>query len=262
MNSSVALPALKLKRNEERRLRAGHLWVYSNEVDTAATPLSGFEAGAAVELRSHRDEFLGWATINPQALLCARLFSRERDLPIGPALLEKRLREALALRERLYRTPHYRLLFGESDGLPGLVLDRYGDVLVGQTATAGADALMPLIETILREQLRPAALVWKNSGSARDLEKLPKELRCAFGDEPAELEIIEQDLSFRVSLASAQKTGWFYDQAFNRTLLARLMPAGARVLDVCSYAGAWAVTRRCVGGRAAERTGQCAAQWP
>ena len=251
MNCSPALPALKLKRNEERRLRAGHLWVYSNEVDTGATPLSSFKAGAAVELRSHRDEFLGYATVNPQALLCARLLSRDPLLPIGQSLLERRLRDALALRQRLYDSSHYRLVFGESDGVPGLVLDRYGDIMVGQTATAGMDALIPLIEAVVRNELQPRALVWKNNGSARDLENLPKELRCAFGVEPVELEVRERQLVFRVPLAQAQKTGWFYDQSFNRSLLARFMPARARVLDVCSYAGAWAVTALAQGAREA-----------
>jgi 23S rRNA (cytosine1962-C5)-methyltransferase len=251
MNSSLALPALKLKRNEERRLRAGHLWVYSNEVDTGATPLSSFKAGDAVQLCSHRDEFLGYATVNPQALLCARLLSRDPLLPIGQPLLERRLRDALALRERLYASSHYRLVFGESDGLPGLVLDRYGDVVVGQTATAGMDALIPLLDAVVRNELQPRSLVWKNNGSARDLENLPKELRCAFGEEPVELEVREQQLVFRVPLAQAQKTGWFYDQSFNRSLLARFMPARARVLDVCSYAGAWAVTALAHGAREA-----------
>ena len=251
MNSSLALPALKLKRNEERRLRAGHLWVYSNEVDTGATPLSSFKAGDAVELRSQRDEFLGYATVNPQALLCARLLSRDPLLPIGQPLLERRLRDALALRERLYASSHYRLVFGESDGLPGLVLDRYGDVVVGQTSTAGMDALLPLIESVVRNLLQPRALVWKNNGSARDLENLPKQLHCAFGEEPVEIEVREAQLVFRVPLAQAQKTGWFYDQSFNRSLLARFMPARARVLDVCSYAGAWAVTALAHGAREA-----------
>jgi 23S rRNA (cytosine1962-C5)-methyltransferase len=103
----------------------------------------------------------------------------------------------------------------------------------------------------VREQLQPQALVWKNNGSARDLEKLPREVRCAFGKEPVELEVIEQGLKFRVPLAHAQKTGWFYDQAFNRRLLAGLMPAKARVLDVCSYAGAWAITALAAGAREA-----------
>jgi 23S rRNA (cytosine1962-C5)-methyltransferase len=247
----ASLPVLKLRRNEERRLRAGHLWVYSNEVDTAATPLSNFRSGEAVALRSARDEFLGYGYVNPHALICARLLSRDAAAPVNAALLEQRLRTALTLRERLYATPHYRLVFGESDGLPGLVLDRYGDVLVGQTASAGMEALMPTLESVVRQVLQPQALVWKNNGSARDLEGLPKELRCAIGSEPTELEVIEQGLKFRVALATAQKTGWFYDQAFNRALLARLLPAGARVLDVCSYAGGWAVSALRAGARAA-----------
>src|SRR5262249_44078201 len=140
------------------------------------------------------------------------------------------------------RDPYYRLVFGESDGLPGLVLDRYGDIIVGQIATAGMDALKADVTAAVREVLNPAALFWKNDSSARDLEHLPQTAEAAFGSVPEEIEVVESGLRFAAPLVAGQKTGWFYDQTANRQRLVRYMWPGTRVLDVCSYVGAWAVT--------------------
>ena len=236
------LPVLRLKRGEERRLASGHLWVFSNEIDTAATPLTALAPGALVQLLSHRDAFIGYAYVNPHALICARILSRDVAQPVGASLLEQRLRSALSLRERLYAAPYYRWVFGESDQLPGLVLDRYGQVIVGQLATAGMEALKDQIAAAVRRVLDPTVLFWKNDSSARELEGLPKVTATAFGDPPAQLQVREGALSFTVPLSAGQKTGWFYDQTANRARLARYVVPGARVLDVCSYAGAWAVS--------------------
>jgi 23S rRNA (cytosine1962-C5)-methyltransferase len=148
MSSDVSI--LKLKRGEDRRIRSGHLWVFSNEIDNAATPLTGFAAGARARVVSDRDQFLGHAYVNPHALICARIVGRDAAQPLDRALIEQRLKVALALRERVSRAPYYRLVFGESDQLPGLVLDRYGDVLVGQIATAGMEALKADVEAAVR----------------------------------------------------------------------------------------------------------------
>ncbi|MBS0387854.1 MAG: hypothetical protein JSR15_05170, partial [Proteobacteria bacterium] len=115
-----ALPILRLKRGEDRRLRAGHLWVFSNEVDIGATPLTAFAPGAHARVHDYRDQFLGYAYVNPHALICARILSRSPVHPIDRSLLVHRLKVALALRERHYAAPYYRLVFGEGDGLPGL----------------------------------------------------------------------------------------------------------------------------------------------
>ena len=233
---------LRLKRGEERRLAAGHLWVFSNEIDTDATPLTAFTPGQIVQLRSHRDAFLGYAYVNPHALICARILSRDAARPVGPGLLTQRLKAALALRERLGDPRYGRWVFGESDLLPGLVLDRYGDIVVGQIATAGMEALRAEITAAVREVARPQALFWKNDSAARELEHLPRITEAAFGEVPAEVGIVESGLSFTAPLAQGQKTGWFYDQSANRARLVRYVGHGSRVLDVCSYVGAWAIT--------------------
>jgi 23S rRNA (cytosine1962-C5)-methyltransferase len=246
------VPQLKLRRHEDKRLRGGHLWVFSNEVDNASRALTSFAPGELVRVVDHRDHFVGHAYVNPHALICARILSRVEAEPIGPALLAARLRSALALRQRLYRRDCYRWVYGESDGLPGLVLDRFGDVVVGQIATLGMQALRPLIEAAVAEVVAPRALIWKNDGSARDLEKLPREIVAAIGAVPDALQIAEEGISFQAPLSDGQKTGWFYDQAANRALLQRYLTPGARVLDVCSYVGAWALTALRYGAASAD----------
>jgi len=250
-SAELALPALRLKRGEDRRLRAGHLWIFSNEVDIGATPLTGFAPGSLARVHDHRDQFMGYAYVNPHALICARILSRSPGHPPDQSLLVNRLKVGLSLRERHYAAPYYRLVFGESDGLPGLVLDRYGDVIVGQIATAGMEAMRGEIEAAVQRVLAPQSLVWKNDGSARELEQLPKQLISAVGPMPEQLQIVEGVLQFHVPMTGAQKTGWFYDQAANRELFRRLLWPGVRVLDVFSYAGAWATTAlRCGAGAA------------
>jgi 23S rRNA (cytosine1962-C5)-methyltransferase len=243
-------PVLRLKRGEERRLAAGHLWIFSNEVDTDATPLSAFGRGDLAQVHSDRGRLLGNAYVNPNALICARLLTRDAR-PVDERLIAERLANALALRERLRAAPYYRIAFGESDGLPGLVLDRYGSVVVGQIATAGMDALRPAVEAAVRRVLEPAVLYWKNDSAARELEHLPRVAEAAFGEAPHELEVLEGDARFVAPLAGGQKTGWFYDQTSNRARLSALLPPAARVLDVCSYVGAWAIRALRCGARAA-----------
>ncbi len=251
VSAPLEVPALRLKRGEDRRLRAGHLWIFSNEVDNDATPLLSLPVGSVVRVLSDREQFLGYAYVNPHALICARILSRSPVHPPDRSLLVHRLRVALALRERLYSAPYYRWVFGESDGLPGLVLDRYGELVVGQIATAGMEALRTEVEAAVAEVVSPAALIWKNDSSVRELEQLPRQLLTPIGRPPEELKVLEGSLAFSVPLSSAQKTGWFYDQSGNREHWRRLIIPGARVLDVCSYAGAWAISALARGAREA-----------
>lgn len=243
---------LVLKRHEDRRIRSGHCWVFSNEIDTAATPLTRVPPGAAVQVLDHKRQFLGHALVNPHALICARIASRVEGEPIDETLISARLQSALVLRERHVGGEHYRLVYGESDGLPGLILDRYGDVLVGQIATLGMEQRRDLIEQQVTALLAPSGIVWKNDGNARDLESLPREVRLAGAAQPGEgipekVVVREAELTFTAPLAEGQKTGWFYDQTTNRAFLGQHLRPGARVLDVCSYVGAWGVSAMASG---------------
>jgi 23S rRNA (cytosine1962-C5)-methyltransferase len=235
------LPELRLKSREDRRIAAGHLWIFSNEVDTARTPLTGFAPGAACRVIGDRDRFLGYAYVNPHALICARILSRDGRFLPGSSLFVHRLRVALALRERLYEAPFYRLAYGESDGLPGLVLDRYGDIVVGQIGTAGMEARKDEIVEAVGKVIDPRAFIWKNDSGARELEGLPSVVETALGEAPPHAWVDENDVRFKVPIGAGQKTGWFYDQAVNRRAAMKYV-GGRRVLDVFSYLGAWGLS--------------------
>src|SRR5690606_27990587 len=141
-----------------------HLWVFSNEVDTVRTPLTSFRPGALCRVLSDRDKFLGYGYVNPNSLISARILGRDVDFLPGKSLIVHRLQVAQSLRRALYERPFYRLIYGESDGLPGLVLDRFGDIVVGQIATAGMEAMKADIEDAVRKVLAPSGMLWKNDG--------------------------------------------------------------------------------------------------
>jgi 23S rRNA (cytosine1962-C5)-methyltransferase len=241
------LPVLRLKRNEDRRLHAGHLWIFSNEVDTSQTPLPKFKAGELVRVLAHNDRALGLAYVNPKSLIAARVLETWK-IP-DTAWLAERIRAAMTLRDRLYPEPYYRLVYGESDGLPGLVVDRYGSTCVVQIGTAGMEQLKPQIQEALSRVLKYEALLFKNDSSAREMEGLPSYVEAVKGsfDEPAL--VIEDGLKFEAPLSEGQKTGWFFDQAANRRALSKYLPPGGRVLDVFSYVGAWGVRAAHHGAR-------------
>jgi 23S rRNA (cytosine1962-C5)-methyltransferase len=241
------LPVLRLKRNEDRRLHAGHLWIFSNEVDTGQSPLVKFKAGELVRVLAHNDRALGLAYVNPQSLIAARMLETWKIPDV--AWLAARIRVALALRERLYPKPYYRLVYGESDGLPGLVIDRYGSACVVQIGTAGMEQLKPKIQEALSQLLRCEAVLFKNDGSAREMEGLPSYVETAKGNFDKPAVVIEDELEFQAPLAEGQKTGWFFDQAANRRALSKYVRKGARVLDVFSYVGAWGVRAAHHGAR-------------
>jgi len=242
----VEYPALYLKRGEDARLRAGHLWVFANEVDVARSPLSSFEPGEVCAILDARDKPIGIGYVNPHSLICARLLARGLEHPLDASLLTHRLNVALALRERLHPEPYYRLLYGESDGVPGLTLDRYGDVIVAQATTAGIERLKPRVETAVRKVLSPRAMIWKNDAGIRTMEQLPSYADIAFGEVPAPLLVREGGLEFALDPIGGQKTGWFYDQRGNRDALAAFVK-GARVLDMFSYLGAWGLRAAAMG---------------
>ncbi|HSS07128.1 MAG TPA: RlmI/RlmK family 23S rRNA methyltransferase, partial [Rhodanobacteraceae bacterium] len=155
MTEPIEYPALFLKRGEDARLRAGHLWVFSNEVDVARSPLTAFEPGEIAAIVDHHGKPIGIGYVNPNSLIAARLVVRGVEHAFDRSLIVHRLNVALAMRERLYDAPYYRLVFGESDGLPGLTLDRFGDVLVGQITTAGMERLKEAITEAIVKVLKP-----------------------------------------------------------------------------------------------------------
>ncbi len=202
--------------------------------------------GTAVTVVDAGGERLGVATFNPHSLIALRLLTREPDMAIDAAFLVQRLQHALALREALWERPFYRLVHAEADGLPGLIIDRYGDVLAVQTNTAGMELLLPDLLQACDEVLKPQAVVLRNDSPVRNLEGLELYHRVAKGTLAGPVEVEENGARFLADLAEGQKTGWFYDQRDNRAFMARLA-RGRRTLDVYTYAGGFGVLAAVAG---------------
>jgi 23S rRNA (cytosine1962-C5)-methyltransferase len=232
-------PSIALLPARHRRAEAGHPWIYANEVrmDPAARALP---PGALVTLRRADDSALGTAMFNPHCLLAARLLDRDAGRPIGGRFLLHRLERALQLRQRLFDEPYYRLVHAEADGLPGLVVDRYGPVLAVQSNAAGSARLESLVLDALAALIKPRAIVLRNDSPARLQEGLFPETRVALGtiDEP--VLVREDGAIFPVDPVAGQKTGWFFDQRDNRRFVASLA-RDARVLDLYCFTGGFAV---------------------
>ena len=234
------LPPLRLKKNEERRLRAGHLWVYSNEVDVKRSPLTDFEPGAAVRIEDYKGHFLGNGYVNPHSLICARLVSRDPRYVLDASLIKHRLNIALSLRQQLFPQPCYRLVHGEGDGLPGLVIDRHGEVLVVQITTAGMEIHRDAIVAVLEKLLKPAAIVLRNDSPSREHEGLASVVETVSGSLPDAVRVEENGARFEIDVLTGQKTGWFYDHRMNRARMQHYVK-DKRVLDVFSYIGGWGI---------------------
>ena len=242
----MSLPSLRLKANADRRLRAGHLWVFSNEVDVAATPLNTFASGDQAILEASNGKALGIVAVSPNNLICARLLSRDVAHVLDKSLLVHRINVALSLRERLFDKPFYRLVFGDSDLLPGLVVDRFGDILVVQLASATMEKHKDDVVAALVQVCKPSGILFKNDSAARDAEGLSSYVETAFGLVPEWVALEENGVKFEAPVIAGQKTGWFYDHRMNRARIAPYVK-GKRVLDLFSYIGGWGVQAAAFG---------------
>ncbi len=239
------LPAIHFQAGRSSRLRRGHPWGYSNEIQMTAEA-KALPPGSLVSVVDAGGENLGVGPFNPPSLIALRLLSRKAEARIDSAFLAERLRHALALRTALFDSPHYRLVHSEADGLPGLILDRYGDVISAQINSAGMEALLPELLQALEEVLRPRAVLLRNDSPVRTLEGLELYHRVAMGSLDGPIELIENGVRFLADPAEGQKTGWFYDQRDNRAFVARLA-RGRRVLDLYTYAGGFAIQAAVAG---------------
>ncbi len=240
------LARLRLKKREQRRLEAGHLWVFSNEIDTSVSPIKGITPGSAAIIESASGKFLAHAYVNPASLICARVTSRNKSLPFNATVLRDRLAQALSLRMHMFDEPYYRLVHSEGDFLPGLTVDRYGEVIVAQITTAGMEQYKDELVDALVSMTGASALCFQNDTSVRNLEGLSSYVEWAHGAAPNELSIRENNLDFVVPTELSQKTGWFYDHRSNRLAL-RPWVSGKRVLDLYSYIGGFGLNAALAG---------------
>ncbi len=234
-----------LKRGEERRIRAGHCWVFSNEIDNLS---EGFLPGETVDISTSGGRFVGRGYINPHSLIAARIMTRAQE-DLDFAFFKKRIEGALAYRRTLYPEDRtYRVVYGESDGLPGLIVDKYGDYLALQTPTQGMNRHLDLVVEVLAELLSPKGIVLRNDSSAAELEGVPPERRVVQGEIPELVRIDQDGTLFDIDLLAGQKTGFYLDQRDNRRRLKELVEE-LEVLDCFCYTGAWSLYAARYGAR-------------
>ncbi|MEO1090049.1 MAG: class I SAM-dependent rRNA methyltransferase [Pseudomonadota bacterium] len=241
------LPKLVLARGRDRRLRSGSPWVFANEVEMTAEA-KALPAGSLVALTLADGRVYGVAHFNSHSLIVARLLTRNLETPIDAAFFRRRLERALALRARTVDVAYCRLVNAEGDLLPGLVVDRYGDVVVVQPNSAGMAASVEPIVDAVRGALAPRAIVVRRDSHARVLEGVGHEPAYVEGELSAPVPVVEAGVTFRADPVNGQKTGWFFDQQPNRTLVAGLAQ-GASVLDLYSYTGGFGIRAAAAGAR-------------
>lgn len=237
---------LFLRKGADRRLRNGHLWVYSNEIDSQRSPLGSCAAGERVRVRSSNGALQGSAYMEPQSLICARIFAPAEDRDLDQDLFRERLASALALRQRVFDEPFYRLVYGDSDGLPGVVIDRFGDILVLQLNNAAVERYREPLLAALLDLLSPRGVLLRADSRARREQGIDAANIVLHGEVPEQVALRENGVDFHAPVHAGQKTGWFYDHRLSRGRLAPWV-RDRRVLDVYSYIGGWGVQAAAFG---------------
>ena len=240
---------VRLRHGHGARVKHGYPWIFSNEIEMDAEA-KAIPAGSVVRVLAPSGAALACATFNSHSLISARILSPNPDASIDTTFVGARLKAAIALRARLGDASYCRLVHAEADGLPGLALDRYGDVFVCQVNTAGMERLIPDVVGALDELFSPRAVVLRADSRVRELEGLSTYVSVAAGAIDEAVTVREAGLTFPVDPIAGQKTGWFYDQRDNRAFVAALAK-DSKVIDVYCHTGAFGLTALAAGARAA-----------
>ena len=250
MNSELSPPIVRLRpKKSPKRFRHGDPWVFANEVvldrRTRAIP-----AGSVICLADEKKVPFALGTFNPQSKIVSRILSFDLSRSIDQAWFREKLQHADALRTRLFGDPYYRLVHAEGDSLPGLIIDRFGDVFVIQPNSAWADLHLEQITSALCDVFDPGAVLKNTSGRSRTLEGLPDDPTTLFGDAPTMVHVPMNGATYVADLKAGQKTGLFFDQRDNHAFAARLAKSGT-VLDVFSHVGGFGLAALIGGAKSA-----------
>ena len=236
-----------LRRGREQRVLGGHPWVFRSDIERE----DGASDGLPVRVLTSAGRFLAMAVYNPRSQISLRILSR-RDEPIDGAFIRGRVRRALDYRRRFADLNSCRLIFAESDGLPAVIADKFGDVIVLQILCLGMERFKGDIVDALAQELSPRGIYERNDVPVRELEGLTQQTGLLFGEVPDRVEMQENGVRFLVDVKEGQKTGFFLDQKENRAAIAPFV-SGMRVLDCFTHTGSFALHAAHYG--AAEVTG-------
>ncbi len=237
-----------LRRGEELDLRAGKLWVYDNEIDWVDDLCRD---GELVEILDSRLRFLAWGFFNSQSKITVRVLSRDKNETVDAAFFRRRLQAAWDYRRSLGFSNACRVVFGESDGLPGLTVDKFGDYLSLQILSLGMERIKDQLVAALVDIIQPKGIYERDDVPVREKEGLPQITGVLYGQVPPEVEIVEHEARMLVDIPGGQKTGHFLDQQENRGRIKPYCP-GRSVLDLCSHTGGFAIHAALYGASSVE----------
>lgn len=230
---------VKLKKGEEKRILAGHLWIFNNEIEIVSDLE---ENGEIVEVLDFKGNFVARGYYNKHSLISVRILTKDKERQIDKTFLLEKINQAYQYRKKIYpELSSYRVIYSEGDLLPGLMVDKYEDFLSVQILTLGMEKLKPLVLEILEEILGPEGIILKNDSAFREMEGLKKEIQKIKGKFDAPVMIDENHIKFYVDLIGGQKSGFFLDQRENR-ILASALSKGRKVLDCFCYTGGFALS--------------------
>ena len=239
MNKNSIL-TLTLKPRLGKRAKSGHPWIFSNEI---THPVPQPQPGILVEVKDDGGFFVGYGSYNPHSLIAIRLLSRNPDIiPGDTAWFAQKIQTAWDLRKKIYPSRNsYRLLYADSDGLSGVIIDKYEEYLTVQIHSAGMENLLPSLLEALVETMHPKGIILKNHHDKRKLENLPLYTKTAHGAVPERIDFFENKIAMTADIQAGQKTGHFFDQAENRLALAPYAE-NAEILDLFCHTGGWALS--------------------
>jgi 23S rRNA (cytosine1962-C5)-methyltransferase len=236
-----------MKPKEGRRARTGAPWIFSNEINMDAQA-KALAPGALVHVQGDDGQNFGMGYFNPKSLISVRLLDPASNERIDAAFFTGRLKRALAIRETIYDAPFYRLVHAEGDGLPGVVIDRFGDVCSVQVTTAGMENLTPALLAALDNVIAPQTVILRNDTPSRALEGLENYVRVVKGEVSSRITVLENGARYFADLSAGQKSGWYYDQRDNHAFMAKLAKDRS-VLDTYCYAGGFAIAAGLAGAK-------------
>ncbi len=222
-----------IKKGCEKKLRNGYLWIFSNEIER----LENFERGELVNIYNNKEQFFGIGYINPHSLIAIRILSFEHE-SIDVDFFVKRIKTALQYRDSIFKTPYYRLVYSESDFLPGLIIERFDSTFVLQINTYGMELLKHCIHEALTRIFGKLNIIYKNDSDSRKLEGLELTVQCIPNNFDGTIDITENNIKMCVNAIEGQKTGYFYDQRENRRLLTQFSH-DKYVVDAFCYIGSF-----------------------
>ncbi len=234
-----------LKKSEEKRVKSGHQWIFSNEIkDILGKP----QSGEIVECYDSSNNFIGIGFYNSHSLIAFRLISQKNEI-VDVKFWQNKIAKAYEFRKILYPAQNsFRAFYGESDGISGFILDKYEDYCVAQFISAGADKNKHDILEAVQNVIEPKGIMVRNDSALRKLEELPQENEVYSGEIPDDIIITENDIKYYVNIKSGQKTGFFFDQRDNRKLLQKYCK-DKKVLDCFTHTGSFGLNALKAGAK-------------